>query len=123
MKVRKKANAGSMRRRKGYDWVRPPVQQQADKQGPGGSVGENKSNRRGPNPRCYPDGLKTEPDGLERIRKAWEYKQEELEVRWATAQARQAEKNARRNRAIKIGSSVASVVLALLLCIVAWVAA
>lgn len=86
-------------------------------------MGEAKDRRRDPTQMPHFGGLKTQPDGPERIRKMWECKQEELETRWATAQARQAEQRIRRKRAIKIGSSIASAAIPLLLCIAAWIAA
>lgn len=123
MKATNKANAGSKRRRKRVGQVRPRVQQQATKQGPGSLVKEVKDRQRDPTQMPHSAEQKTPPDGLERIRKMWEYKQEELETRWATAQAHQAEQRTRRKRAIKIGSSIAGAALALLLCIAAWIAA
>jgi hypothetical protein len=106
MKVSKKSNAGNKRRRKGNGLVRPPAQQQAQKEGFGGSAGESRG----------------KPDGQERLRKLWEHKQGELETRWATAQAHQAEQDTRRKRAIKIGCCIAVAVLLVLVCTVTWFA-
>lgn len=123
MNVMKKTNAGNKRRRKRNQQVRPQGQQQAEYGASSCLLGESKGKPREPTQPSFPGGLKTQADGLERIRKLWEHKQGELETRWATAQAHQAGKDARRKRAIKIGSSIASAVVVVLLCIVAWFAA
>jgi hypothetical protein len=123
MKVTKKPNAGNKRRRKGKGQARPQAQLQAQKESSGCLLGESKGKPREPTQPPFPDRLKTQPDGLERIRKLWEHKQGELESRWAKAQDHQARQDSRRKRAIIIGSSTASAVLVALLCIVAWFAA
>jgi hypothetical protein len=122
MKVSKKPNVGNNRRRKGKGQARPQAQLQAQKGSSGCLLGESKGTPREPSQPSFPGRLKAQPDGLERIRKQWEHKQGELESRWVKAQAQQAQQNARRKRAIKIGSSIASAVLVALLCIVAWFA-
>jgi hypothetical protein len=122
MKVTKKSSAGNRRRRKGNGQVRPPAQQQAKKEGFEGLVGASRRKPYEPIQPSFPPGLKTHPDGQERLRKLWEHKQGELETRWATAQAHQAAQDTRRKRRIKIGCSIAGAVLIVLLCTVAWFA-
>ena len=123
MKVTKKPNVGNNRRRKGKGQARPKAQPQAQKESFSCLLGESRSKPREPTQPSFPGRLKAEPAGLERIRKQWEHKQGELESRWTKAQAHQAWQNARRKRAIKIGSSIATAILVVLLCIVAWFAA
>jgi hypothetical protein len=122
MKVMKKSSLGNKRRRKGNGQARPRVKQQAQKEDFGGLAGESKSNPYEPIEPPFSSGLKTQPDGQERIRQLWEHKQGELETRWATARARQSAQDIRRKRAIKIGRRIAAAVLVVLLCAVAWFA-
>jgi hypothetical protein len=102
--------------------VRPQAQQQAQKEGSGGLAGESRGKPFEPIEPPFSPGLKTQPKTQERLCKLWEHKQGELETRWATAQAHQAEQDTRRKRAIKIGCSIAAAVLVVLLCTVAWFA-
>jgi hypothetical protein len=67
-----------------------------------------------------PAGRKPQRDEEERKRKLWERKQAELEARWATVQARQAEEDSARRRTMRIAFSITGAVLAVLLCAVAW---
>jgi hypothetical protein len=122
MKVPKKFNAGNKRRRKGKGLVRPPAQKQAQKEDFGGLAEESRCKPYEPIQPPFPPGLKTQPDEQERLRKLWEHKQGELETRWATAKAHQAEQEARRKRTIKIGCSIAVAVLVVLVCTVTWFA-
>lgn len=119
MKVPKKFNSGNKRRRKGKGMMRPRAQQQAHKEGLGALAGETRGKPYEPIQPPFPPGLKTQPDGQERIRKLWEHKQAELETRWATAKAHQAEQDTRRKRTTKIGCSIAVAVLVVLVCTVA----
>jgi hypothetical protein len=122
MKVPKKSNAGNKRRRKGNGLVRPPAQQQAQKEGFDGLAGASRGKPYEPIQPSFPLGLKTQPDGQERLRKLWEHKQGELETRRATAQAHQSAQDTRRKRTIKIGCSIAAAVLVVLLCAITWFA-
>ena len=122
MKVTKKSSAGNRRRRNSNGQVRPKVQQQTQMKSSGCLSEESRGKPSVPTQPPFPGGLKTQPDEQERLRKLWEHKQGELETRWATAQAHQAGQDNRRKRAIKIGCSIAGVVLVVLLCTIAWFA-
>ena len=119
----KKSNGDNKRRLKRNHQVRPQAQQRAENGTSSFLLRESKAKPRAPTQPPFPGGLKTQTDGLEQIRKRWEHKQDELEIRWATAQALQAGKDARRKRTIKICSSIASTGVVVLFCIVAWFAA
>jgi hypothetical protein len=123
MKVPKKSNAGNKRRRKGNGQVRSRAQLPAQKESFDGLAAESSGKPYEPIQPPPPRGLKAQADGQERLRKLWEHKQGELEMRRATAQAHQAGQDTRRKRAVRIGCSIAAAVLVVFLCTVAWFAA